>query len=197
MHSSPPRGRPRGFDREAALTDAVRLFWRKGYEAVSVRDLSAALGIGLPSLYSAFGDKQRLFTESVAFYQREYGGFIEAALAEERTAADAIRRILSEAPARYTRRSLPPGCLVVHSAVSSDAPEIRAMLNRLRAQKIELICAKMADDMAAGRLPPTTDSVAIASFVMTVVEGLAERARDGSDQHELARIADIAAVACP
>ena len=62
------RGRPRGFDRAAALAKATRLFWEKGYEATSISDLTEALGIGAPSLYAAFGSKEALYTEALNYY---------------------------------------------------------------------------------------------------------------------------------
>src|SRR5258708_36834513 len=70
-----PRGRPRGFDREAALEAAMRLFWSRGYEATSVSDLVAVMGITPPTLYGAFRDKKRLFLEAGGRYQTGPGWF--------------------------------------------------------------------------------------------------------------------------
>ena len=74
--ASRPRGRPRAFDRDAALDRAMHLFWRKGYESTSVSDLTEAMGIAPPSLYAAFGDKKRLFLEAVDRYQAGPGSFV-------------------------------------------------------------------------------------------------------------------------
>jgi len=191
------RGRPRSFDRDAALDKAIRLFWESGYEATTVRDLGAALGIGAPSLYHAFGDKQSLFTEAVQVYDRTYGGFIEAALTEEPTAAGAVRRILAEAPDRYTRRGLPRGCLVVHGDAGTDDDAVHRSLTRLRSLKARMLEEKIAADVVADRLPEDTDAVALAGYVMAVLGGLALRARDGATRRDLIRIADVAAAACP
>jgi AcrR family transcriptional regulator len=197
MTSTPARGRPRGFDRDTALDTAVRVFWRKGYEATSVRDLSQELGIGQPSLYNAFGGKHALFTEAVGVYDQTYGGFIDAALNEEPTAPLALRRILSEAPQRYTRDGLPPGCLIAGGDAGTTDDTVHRELSDLRARKTAQIAARIDDDIAAGRIPPGTDSSATAAYVMTVLSGLAQRARDGVPREELAAIARIAATALP
>ena len=58
-------GRPRTFDRDAAITQAMHLFWEHGYDATSLSQLKASIGGGItaPSFYAAFGSKQALFTE--------------------------------------------------------------------------------------------------------------------------------------
>ena len=69
------RGRPRGFDRDAALRRAMELFWRRGFEGVSMADLTAAMGIAAPSLYAAFVSKEALFREAIALYRAT--GYVE------------------------------------------------------------------------------------------------------------------------
>ena len=70
--SKPGRGRPRAFDREAALAAATRLFWQKGYAATSISDLTETMGIGSPSLYAAFGSKEALYGEALRYYGENY-----------------------------------------------------------------------------------------------------------------------------
>src|SRR6187455_712621 len=60
-----PRGRPLSFDRDQALEQAMHVFWQRGYEAASISELTAAMGITAPSLYTAFGDKERLVLEAI------------------------------------------------------------------------------------------------------------------------------------
>jgi AcrR family transcriptional regulator len=191
------RGRPRSFDRDTALDKAVQLFWRRGYEGTSVRDLAEELHIGMPSLYNAFGGKQQLFVEALDAYDKKYGGFLDRALAEEPTAEQAVARVLREAPERYTRRSLPTGCLVVSGDSGTDDPTVTRELRRMRAEKSDAFAAKIRSDVAAGILPADTDAAALARYVMAVLSGIAQAARDGVSRESLRRTAEVATRAWP
>ncbi|MEU4313564.1 TetR/AcrR family transcriptional regulator [Nocardia sp. NPDC024068] len=183
------RGRPRSFDRDAALDSAIRLFWTRGYEATSVRDLTEALGIAAPSLYNAFGDKQRLFAEAVSVYDRAYGGFIEAALTEEPDARRAVTRLFTEAPERYTRHGLPTGCLIVSGDAGTDDPRVCEALHDIREQKTALVAAKIrADDPPDSAPAPES----LARYVMAVLGGIAQQARDGVSREQLDGLAAVA-----
>src|SRR3569833_1809152 len=65
-----PRGRPRQFDRDKALQDAMMVFWANGYHATSMPVLCEAMGIDVKSLYAAFGNKEKLFVETVGLYMK-------------------------------------------------------------------------------------------------------------------------------
>lgn len=191
------RGRPRGFDRDKALDRAIRLFWARGYVATSVRDLCEELGLGQPSLYNAFGGKRALFDEVVAVYDRDYGGFIDAAIAEEPTASRAMRRILADAPARYTRRGLPRGCLVTTGDAGTTDADVRRAMTRLREEKRSRLTRKVNADITAGTLPKTTDANVLSAYVVATLAGLVQRARDGATRQELEAVASLAATGLP
>src|SRR5258705_13467275 len=71
---SRPRGRPRSFDEREALQKAIRVFWAKGYDAVTGGALVAGMGVARPSLYAVFGDKAALFMRSLRAYAEGLGG---------------------------------------------------------------------------------------------------------------------------
>ncbi|MBN3512831.1 TetR/AcrR family transcriptional regulator [Mycolicibacterium nivoides] len=187
------RGRPRSFDRDEVLDKVIRMFWQNGYEATSMRDLTEEVGIAAPSLYNTFGDKQHLFAEAVEVYDREYGGFIDAALAEETTARRAAARVFAEAPARYTRRGLPSGCLIVSGDAGTTDPVVQKSMRIVREHKIAQFADKIRADIAAGALPSSTDPDALARYVMAVLSGIAQQARDGASRVKLDRLAAVAA----
>src|SRR5229473_1018356 len=87
-------GRPRGFDRDAALKAAMYLFWRKGFAAASMNDLCDAMGVSSPSLYAAFGSKEALYLEAVEQYVRTQGPPVWDKLAEGATACAGIENLL-------------------------------------------------------------------------------------------------------
>src|ERR1051326_4014128 len=105
------RGRPREFDRDEALHNAMMLFWEHGYEGASLTRLQKAMGgITAPSFYAAFGSKEALFREAVDLYQCEIGGEAGKALMEAPTAQEGIERMLRTATEIFSGRGTPKGC---------------------------------------------------------------------------------------
>lgn len=196
LRAAPERrkgGRPRSFDRDAVLEQAMLLFWRHGYETTAISDLTAAMGITAPSLYTAFGDKRQLFLEAVRLYAGDpevLGAAIEAAP----SALDAARALLEGAILRFTGAATPPGCLLTSatasgSAASQDVQEIVADYRRATAARLQ---ARIARDAGEGQLPSDTDAAALAHLVMAVMLGLSTLARDGLPR---AALADLVAAA--
>lgn len=179
-------GRPRQFDRDAALEKAMRLFWERGYEGTSVADLSDALDIGKPSLYAAFGSKEALFYEALDLYERLHG----PPSADEPTARQMVEALLLNNALGSADRSLPSGCMIVLSAAVGPPQnaEVREHLAARRQASLRMIADRVARGIDEGDVPRGTDPKAVAAFYVTVLNGLALQARDGADDAALERI---------
>jgi AcrR family transcriptional regulator len=188
-----PRGRPRSFDREAALERAMQVFWKQGSEATSLHDLTTAMGINPPSLYAAFGDKERLFMEAVGRYQEMRQGLAEM-LEAEATAKAAVARVLAEAA-----RDLPGcgGCMLVLSATACSESSVQSELAERRTDQKAVLKARIDRGIREGELPRGTESAALAEFYTTVLQGMSIRARDGATPASLRAAAEAAMRAWP
>ncbi|MFG2880094.1 TetR/AcrR family transcriptional regulator [Streptomyces sp. NPDC048337] len=191
------RGRPRSFDRDAALHKAMFAFWERGYEATSISDLTTSLGISAPSLYAAFGDKRKLFDEVVVVYGGRYADFAAVALAEEPTARAAVGRILHEAAEVYTDPGHPPGCMVISAAINTTSEEVAEALRERRNANLTLFESRIRADMATGVLPADTDARALARYAGAVLQGMSQQSRDGATREELEAVASRALLAWP
>lgn len=195
-----PRGRPLSFDRDKALENAMHVFWERGYEAASIAELTAAMGITPPSLYTAFGDKERLFLEAIERYASAGpGSGAPRALAEEPTARAAIERLLDEAAEELTRTCHPAGCMVVTAATncSLSSAHVQAALAKRREASEAGIRSRIKQGIRDGELPPDTDAATLANFYTTVFQGMSIQARDGATRANLLAIARTAMRAWP
>jgi AcrR family transcriptional regulator len=185
------RGRPRGFDRDAALAKAMEVFWSRGYEGASMSELTTAMGIASPSLYAAFGCKEALFREALALYGATENDAIWGGLDSAATAREACEGMLMAAARAFTRPDKPPGCMVVLSALpGGDASEaLREDLMRGRAGAKDLLEARLRRGQAEGDVPATADARAVATYLATVQQGMSIQARDGADRNTLEGIA--------
>jgi len=182
------RGRPRSFDREDALLRAMKVFWALGYEGATLTDLQEAMGgITAPSLYAAFGSKEGLFREAVELYSRTLGVPMMKALDEGATARASLEALLQAAVEAFCKPGAPRGCLLVLGAMNSMPANksVQEYLRGLRARRQKVIQQRLQRGVAEGELPSGLDLSALASFYMTVLDGLAIQARDGASRKAL------------
>jgi AcrR family transcriptional regulator len=186
-------GRPREFDTERALELAARLFWRKGYEGTSLSDLTETLGITRPSLYAAFGNKEKLFRLALARYEAKAGAYRVNAL-DQPTAYEVARGLLEGAAALHGDRNNPVGCLGVHGALacSDDSDIIRREMSSHRVEAEAAIRERLKRAKAEGDLPADSSPADLARYLSVVLYGMAVQSVGGASHAELRRVADIA-----
>ena len=187
------RGRPRAFDREQALEQAMEVFWRKGYDATSISDLTDAMGINPPSLYAAFGDKEKLYLEAVEYYRVQRGENVRQVLASEPTARGAIEKAMKGAVDEFCRRDSPSGCLLTMSTgCSSVSDGVQQVLVRKRLMARERIRERIERGIEEGDVPASADAGSLAEFITTIFAGMAMHARDGASKKVLLATVDNA-----
>jgi AcrR family transcriptional regulator len=177
------RGRPRTFDPEVALRQALDLFWERGYEGTSISDLAEAMGIASASIYAAFGSKEDLFRRVMALYGSTSGEPPRRALREEPTPRAAILAMLRATADEITRPDAPPGCMLILAAPlgAVENHAVREFLAILRRDQFTTIRDRLARDL---RLPPDRLD-AVARYYTTVMQGLSIQARDGATRADL------------
>ncbi len=196
---SGPRGRPRKFNREEALGKAMHLFWQKGFEATSLEKLTRVMGLSASSLYAAFGSKEQLYLAAAEHFVKDRSSYTPQVLDEAPDGYTALQRLFRAAAVELTRPDQPHGCMVT-IALGGNSPEetrIQDLLKAWRIRNLDLLGAVFARDLAAGRLPPSTDTHQLASFFTTVLQGMSVRARDGATRRELEEIGQVALHAWP
>lgn len=175
-------GRPREFEREAALQAALRLFWQHGYEATSLAQLREAMGISSASFYATFGSKEALFDEVVRTYMASYGRVTDAVADDELPPRDAIERILRASALMQTEPEHPTGCLVVLAGAvgSADHDSVRALLAERRSVVRRNVTACVRRAAETGELPADTDPESMAAAFTGFLWGVSVESRDGT-----------------
>ncbi|GHO45867.1 TetR/AcrR family transcriptional regulator [Ktedonospora formicarum] len=193
-----PSGRIREFDTDYALDQALRLFWRNGYEGTSLSDLTNAMGITKPSLYAAFGNKEALFRLILDRYVQGPAAYLHEVLGEP-TARGVVHRFLCSALDAQTDPHTPAGCLLVQGALAcgDDAVPIKEALIARRTVAELALCQRLEQAQAQGDLPASADPASLARYVITLSQGMAVQAAGGMSREQLLQIIEMALQAWP
>lgn len=182
----PRGGRPWSFDRDKALDTAMALFWRHGYEGVSLGDLTKAIGVAAPSLYAAFGSKAGLYKSVLDRYEAGVGHLDEEIINSASSLPDVVKLLLEAAVTIATKRENERGCMISTGLITChpDHDELARDLAMRREKSLH----QLADALA--RFAPAERTRRVARHVLSVMQGISIQARDGASLEELHEIID-------
>jgi AcrR family transcriptional regulator len=177
-------GRPRTFDRDVAITQALHLFWEHGYDATSLSQLKANIGGGItaPSFYAAFGSKQALFNEVMERYLNTHGRVTDSLFDTTLPPRQAVELTLRRSAKMQCEEDHPKGCLValgLMSACTDESKVVSEPLAQARAFNRAGLVACVERGIATGELRTTVASQALAAVFDSFMLGLSTQARDG------------------
>jgi TetR/AcrR family transcriptional regulator, transcriptional repressor for nem operon len=181
------------FDRGEVLDRAMSLFWRRGYEATSIRDLVSATGINRGSIYATFGDKGGLFLAVLDHYGERIAKPLMAEL-DDPDPRCAIERMFNSIIRRTSDPRFPRGCLNTNTSLEcpGSGDEITRKIAEGFGQQESALYRVLRRAQAEGSLRSTVDARALARFFMAVAQGLNVVNKAVADPGVLQDIARIA-----
>ncbi|MCA1380745.1 TetR/AcrR family transcriptional regulator [Bradyrhizobium yuanmingense] len=186
-------GRPREFDAETALDQAMEVFWRHGYEGATIAQLTEAMGINPPSLYACFGNKEGLLKAALDRYTTLRNIWMDEVVAAPTARAVAERMLMGIAD-KQTDPANPPGCLLVQGGIAcgTGSENVPFELAARRAQNEDQLRDRFVRAKAEGDLKETADPAALARYISAVSVGMGVMASSGADREALRQVADVA-----
>lgn len=175
-------GRPRTFDEAEALEAAMNVFWAKGYDGTSMKDLTAAMGISGPSLYSTFGDKRGLYLKTIDLYADVDGCAPVVAFEAEPDITKAVRDFLTTVITYSTHQEGgPKGCFLA-SCVATSVGEVEGVAERMESaiKGTDLrLARKFENAIELGHLPPGFPALLRGRLLHDLRQGYVHRSRAG------------------
>lgn len=179
-----PRQRRSAFDRQQGIAIAQALFHQRGYDAVSLTDLTEAMNIKPPSFYAAYGSKAELFERAMHRYAAENALPMDTLLAPERPPAEALASLLIAAAQQYGRDNALRGCLITEG-LRADDQIARNMAEKFGDPAIQAI-RRYLDQVC-----PDTAQI-LADYILVTLRGLSAAACSGMSCERLVNVARIA-----
>ncbi len=167
-------GRNLEFEDKQALEKATKLFWEKGYEHSSLKELLSTMGILNGSFYNKFDNKKNLFIKSLEYYHYDLMAKMTQLFESPATFKEKIRFLFSYALNRQKRKDCPKGCFLVNSVAGDtiEDHEIRNLVEKCLNEFEAFVAEKIAVAIQKGELSNKIDPAQTASIVNIYMQGL-------------------------
>ncbi|ECO6526307.1 TetR family copper-responsive transcriptional repressor ComR [Salmonella enterica] len=185
------RGRPKVFDREAALDKAMTLFWQHGYEATSLADLVEATGAKAPTLYAEFTNKEGLFRAVLDRYITRFASKHEAQLfCEEKSVESALEDYFTEIAVCFTSTDTPAGCFMINTSatLAASSRDIARTVKSRHAMQEQTLIQFLRQRQERGEIPAHCNPQALAEYINCILQGMSISAREGATFEQLMQI---------
>ena len=182
-------GRPREFNRNEALKQAMYLFWNYGYESTSLSQLKEKMGgISSPSFYAAFGSKESLFKEASQYYINNYATVTDPLWDQKISSKDAIEKTLRQSLEMQYDSSHPLGCMVVLTTMMAPSLEnqhITKILKDSSQRTHQGFIQTIQRGINLGEFSSDIDSIGLATLFESFLIGISSLARNGAKKSDL------------
>ena len=187
------RGRPRAYDPQTALQQALGVFWSTGYSGASLDSIATAAGMNRPSLYAAFGDKHSLYIKALEQYWEVASAKMQGALTDPGlTLREALMRFYEgQLSIYFSGEGQPRGCFAIGTATTEavEDPEIRGVLSDRLSRLDADLEARLRTAIESGELKGDVDVAALAVLASSLLHSISIRARAGKSRSELTELA--------
>ena len=179
--------RTKEFDPEEALEAAMELFWRRGYEATSMRSLLEGMGVGRGSFYDTYGDKRALFLAALDRFEKNRTTWALEVLETSPSPVAGIAEVFGRTVESLVGYEPRRGCLLTNSAVelAPHDPEVAAHISGYVRRLEGAFEDALERARKMGEIPKGSKPTALARFLVTSLHGLRVMARAGAERETL------------
>ena len=183
-------GRPREFDEATVLEAAMDAFWRKGFEATSLVDLTAATGLNKASLYRVFGDKHSLFLAALRNYAESEMREVRKVIDETASPLVNIHAIVNKVIDDFAHEK---GCMMINSLVELGPhdTEVAQLLRSFSEQRVTALIGMLGQAQAAGEVRAELNPAKLARSLMITLAGSAAMAKGFMPREAIAENVEI------
>jgi len=179
--------RTKEFNEDKALDKAIEIFWHKGYNGTSAQDLVTHLGLSRSSLYDTFGDKQKLFVQSLKKYQKQSQDQIVDLFEKSENIKETLQDIFKQAVIESLEDRITKGCFMVNSSVelAMHDQEIAKIVQNNAKTMEEIFTNAVKKGQDLGHISKKMDAKVLARFIFNNYSGIRVLARTGEKDKQV------------